>query len=144
MEIRIIEFLLYIYSIQFKKVFEHICIHSKGNYREAITKEMEQLIQCVYIHNLQQVVVPEKLIILQGQDSYLFMLFYLLDGKAIIIAFLQPAEILVASKECQSPQVFQSPSPLSKTCYRYMVNSKIIQTWTYLKANRRIHGTLHT
>ena len=25
-----------------------------------------------------------------------------------------------------------------------MVNSKIIQTWTYLKANRRIYGTLHT
>ena len=25
-----------------------------------------------------------------------------------------------------------------------MVNSKIIQVWTYLKANKRIHGTLHT
>ena len=27
---------------------------------------------------------------------------------------------------------------------RYMVNSKIIQTLTYLKANRRIYGALHT
>ena len=27
------------------------------------------------------------------------------------------------------------PSPLRKTCYRYMVNSEIIQTWTYLKGN---------
>ena len=36
------------------------------------------------------------------------------------------------------------PSPLSKTYYKYMVNSKTIQTRTYLKANRKIHGTLVT
>ena len=37
------------------------------------------------------------------------------------------------------------PSPLSKkhTIDMYMVNSKIIRIWTYLKANRRIHGALH-
>ena len=97
----------------------------------------------LYIHNLQQAVIPEKLIGMQGQGSYLFMLSYVLEGKAIIIALLWPAEILMASKECQNPQVLLPPSPLSKTCYRYMVNSKIIQTWTCLKANR-IHGTLHT
>ena len=45
-------------------------------------------------------VIPEKLIGMQGQDSYLFMFSYVLEGKAIIIAFLWPAEILVASKEC--------------------------------------------
>ena len=37
---------------------------------------------------------------------------------------LRPAEILVASKECYNPQVFLPPSPLSKTCYRYMVSNK--------------------
>ena len=39
-----------------------------------------------------------------------------------------------------------TPSCLSKTCYRYtyMVNSKINQTWIYLKNNRRIHETLHS
>ena len=41
-------------------------------------------------------VIPEKLIGVQGQDSFLFMFSYVLDGKAIIM----PAEILVASKEC--------------------------------------------
>ena len=68
-------------------------------------------------------VVPENLIGMEGQVSYLFMLSYVLEGKAIKIAFLWPAEILVV---------------------KYMVNSKIIQTLTYLKANSRMHGTLHT
>ena len=35
-----------------------------------------------------------------GKISYILTLSYGLEGKAIIIAFLWPAEILVASKEC--------------------------------------------
>ena len=35
-----------------------------------------------------------------GKRSYILTLSYGLEGKAIIIAFLWPAEILVASKEC--------------------------------------------
>ena len=35
-----------------------------------------------------------------GKSSYILTLSYGLEGKAIIIAFLWPAEILVASKEC--------------------------------------------
>ena len=43
--------------------------------------------------------IPKTLIGMQGQDSYLFMFSNVLEGKAIMIAFLQPAEILVTSKE---------------------------------------------
>ena len=35
-----------------------------------------------------------------GKSSYILTLSYGLEGKATIIAFLWPAEILVASKEC--------------------------------------------
>ena len=35
-----------------------------------------------------------------GRSSYMLILCYGLEGKAIIIAFLWPAEILVVSKEC--------------------------------------------
>ena len=35
-----------------------------------------------------------------GRSSYMLILSYGLEGKAIIFAFLWPAEILVASKEC--------------------------------------------
>ena len=35
-----------------------------------------------------------------GKSSYILTLSYGLEGKAIIIAFLWPEEILVASKEC--------------------------------------------
>ena len=35
-----------------------------------------------------------------GKSFYILTLSYGLEGKAIIIAFLWPAEILVASKEC--------------------------------------------
>ena len=45
-------------------------------------------------------VIPEKVIGVQGQNSYLFMFSYVLEGNAIMIAFLWPTEILVASKEC--------------------------------------------
>ena len=34
------------------------------------------------------------------RSSYMLLLSYGLEGKAIIIAFLWPAEFLVASKEC--------------------------------------------
>ena len=71
------------------------------------------------------------------------MFYYGLERKAIIITLLWPVEILVAPKECYNSQVFLPPSLLRKKCYRYMVNSKIIRIWTYLKAIRRIHGTLH-
>ena len=40
---------------------------------------------------------------------------------------LRPAEILVGSKECQNPQIFLPPIPLSKTCYRCIVNSKLFK-----------------
>ena len=49
-----------------------------------------------------------------GESSYMLILSYGLEGKAIIIAFLWPAEILAASKECKNPQVFLPPSPLRK------------------------------
>ena len=55
---------------------------------------------------------------------------------------LWPAEILVDSKECWNPHlqaIFKKHAIDS-----YMANSKIIRIWTYLKANRRIHGTLRT
>ena len=74
----------------------------QGQYRETITKGMGQLITVfiiMYIHNLQQVVAPEKLIGVQGQASYMSMLSYGIEGKAIIIAFLWLAKILVVSKQ---------------------------------------------
>ena len=45
-------------------------------------------------------VIPEELIGMQGQNSSLFMFSYILEGKAIMIAFLWPVENLVVSKEC--------------------------------------------
>ena len=67
------------------------------------------------------------------------MLSYGLKGKQLL-SFLLLAEVLVAQTMLEP----LPPSPLSKTCYRYMINCKIIQTWAYLKANRKIHGALHT
>ena len=46
-------------------------------------------------------------------------------------------------KNVRIPKYSYLQALLEKTCYRYMVNSKIIRIWTYLKANRRIHGTLY-
>ena len=48
-------------------------------------------------------VMPEKLIGVHGQANHLFMLSYVLERKEIIIAFLWPAEILVACKNCYNP-----------------------------------------
>ena len=40
-----------------------------------------------------------------GKSSYILTLSYGLKGKATIIAFLWPAEILVASKVLESPSI---------------------------------------
>ena len=64
--------------------------------------EGKQLITVfIHINNSPYVVVPKKnLNWCTGRSSYMLILSYGLEGKAIIIAFLWPAEILVASKEC--------------------------------------------
>ena len=48
-------------------------------------------------------VIPEKVIGIHGQANYLFMLSYVLERKEILIAFLWPAEILVACKNVITP-----------------------------------------
>ena len=80
----------------------------------------------------------------QGQDSYLFMRPYVLEGNAIINGFLKS---LWLPKNVRYSKYSYLQALLKYAVARYVYvhgkYSKIIETWTYLKANR-FCGDLYT
>ena len=71
-------------------------------------------------------VIPEKLIGMQGQDTYVYAF---LEGKEIIFAFLCPAKFLWLPKNVRTPTYSYLQALLVKHAIdRCMKSSKIIQT----------------
>ena len=110
------------------------------------------VLQLLYINNYKMILLhgyslsmyqPVKKIVYRGKLP-ICLSFPVSGRERQLIAFLWLAEILLTFKLCQNPQAFISLSYLNETGYRYMVNSKIIQTWNYLMANRGNNKTLHT
>ena len=92
---------------------------------KVLQREWSNLQQCLYIYNLQYMVISEKLIGVHGQANYLFMLSYVFERKEIIITFLWPAEILVTCKKSYNPCL--QALFVKHAIYRYIVNSKLFK-----------------